>query len=209
MKCSSVRGLIWKGAHALPASCPPTPVPSSFVSSTRSPGGDKHLDRSIWSPPPCWQTSFLSALAWPSGSQKLTWTPQRSTEKHNNILGRRPDITCLPQYPHMTNLIWKTESVRNSSYLASSRDFQTVHRSGYLNALNLAVLAALVPDILHNLLVFFIIQQLLGGHHVHKTQHLGGQTSHLSHGAIQTWHLQCHWGLIYTCLEGQKRVQQG
>lgn len=59
--------------------CTPSPFPSSrHAPSTRNPGGDRRLDRSIWSPPPCWQTSCLSAPAWPSGSQKLMWTPQRS-----------------------------------------------------------------------------------------------------------------------------------
>lgn len=53
------------------------------------------------------------------------------------------------------------------SYLASARHLQAIHRSGDLNALDLAILAALVPDVLHNLLVFLVIQQLLWGHHVH------------------------------------------
>lgn len=90
----------------------------------------------------------------------------------------------------------------NGSYLAGSRHFQAIHRSRYLNAFNLAVLAALIPDVLHNLLILFIIQQLFRGHHVHQTQHLRGQAAHLSHGAVQTWHLQRHWSLVYTRLEG-------
>lgn len=54
-----------------------------------------------------------------------------------------------------------------ASYLASAGHLQAVHRSGDLDALDLAVLAALVPDVLHNLLVLLVIQQLLRGHHVH------------------------------------------
>ncbi|TNN81086.1 hypothetical protein EYF80_008742 [Liparis tanakae] len=65
------------------------------------------------------------------------------------------------------------------SYLASPRHLQAVHRSRYLDALDLAVLAALVLDILYNLLIFFVIQQLFWCHHVHQTQHLSGQATHL------------------------------
>lgn len=53
------------------------------------------------------------------------------------------------------------------SYLASARHLQAIHRSGNLDALHLAVLAALIPDVLHDLLVLLVIQQLFWGHHVH------------------------------------------
>ena len=98
----------------------------------------------------------------------------------------------------------------NGPYLAGAGHLQAVHRSGDLDALDLAVLAALVLDVLYDLLILVIIQQLLGGHHVHQTQHLGGQATHLSHRAVHTRHLQRHWGLIYTRLQGQTgRLGQG
>lgn len=66
------------------------------------------------------------------------------------------------------------------AHLAGPRHLQAVHGSRYLDALDLAVLAAFVPDVLHDLLILFIIQQLLWGHHVHQTQDLSGQATHLS-----------------------------
>lgn len=82
-------------------------------------------------------------------------------------------------------------------YLASTRHLEAVYRPRDLDTLHLAVFAALVPDVFYDLLVFLVIQQLLGGHHVHQTQHLGGDAAHLVHGAVhQARHLQRHWRLV-------------
>lgn len=88
-------------------------------------------------------------------------------------------------------------------YLSSAGHLQAVHWSGDLDALHLAVLAALVSDVLHYLLVLFVVQEFLWCHHVHQTQHLSGHAAHLGDGAVQPWNLQRHWSLVYTRLKGQ------
>lgn len=93
----------------------------------------------------------------------------------------------------------------SSRYLSGAGHLQAVHWSGDLDALHLAVLAALVSDVLHDLLVLFVVQELFGGHHVHQTQHLGGHTAHLGDGAVQPRDLQRHRGLVYTRLGGGER----
>lgn len=91
----------------------------------------------------------------------------------------------------------------SSWYLSGAGHLQAVHWAGDLDTLHLAVLAALVSDVLHYLLVLFVVQELFWCHHVHQTQHLSGHAAHLGDGAVQPWNLQRHWSLVYTRLEGQ------
>lgn len=82
-------------------------------------------------------------------------------------------------------------------YLASPGHLKAIDRPWNLDALHLAVFAALIPDVLYDLLVFLVIQELVRRHHVHQTQHLGGNAAHLGHGAVhQAGNLQRHWHLV-------------
>lgn len=92
------------------------------------------------------------------------------------------------------------------SNLSSARNFQAVYRAWNLDAFDLTVFRALVSDVFHDLLILFIIQQLLWGHHVHQTQYFCGNAAHLSHRAVhETWNLKGNWGLVYTRLQMKER----
>ena len=58
--------------------------------------------------------------------------------------------------------------------LAAAGDLDTWHRAGDLQAANLPVLAALLPDVLQDVLVLLLVGQLLRHHHVQQAQHLRG-----------------------------------
>lgn len=51
--------------------------------STKSLGCGRRQDRNIWSPPLCWQISYLLSLAWLSESHTQTWTPRRSAKQRD------------------------------------------------------------------------------------------------------------------------------
>lgn len=125
-------GWFKNGRYMFPPSLPPSLVFYLQVSSTRSPDGDKHLDRSIWSPPLCWQTSFLSAPAWPSGSQKQTWTPQRSTKKERRKLQWRRVRVCVIQPFSGSNAAVPTLPVPGTSRPSTGRGISMLLTAPYL-----------------------------------------------------------------------------
>ena len=91
-------------------------------------------------------------------------------------------------------------------YLASAGHFHSVHRPWDLDALHLAIFAALLLHVLHDLLILVVIHQLLRHHHVHETQYFCGDPAHLVHWAVhQARDLQRHRRLVYTCLERTRR----
>lgn len=89
------------------------------------------------------------------------------------------------------------------THLSTARHLDTIHGPGDLNGLDQPILAALVPHVLHDLLVLLIIQQLLGQHHIHEAQDLSWVATHLHLGAHQARHLQGHGGLVYGALWGK------
>lgn len=78
-------------------------------------------------------------------------------------------------------------------HLSTAGDFHAVDRSGDLDGADAAVLAALLADVLQDLLVVLVVHQLLGHHHVEKAQHLCGHAGVLQ--PLKSRDLQRHRGL--------------
>lgn len=77
-----------------------------------------------------------------------------------------------------------------SAHLSTAGNLHAVDRSGDLDGAHAAVLAALFPDVLQDLLVVLVVHQLLRHHHVEQAQHLRGHAWVLQ--PLQPRHLQRH-----------------
>lgn len=83
--------------------------------------------------------------------------------------------------------------IERRAHLSTAGDFHTVDGSGDFDGADAAVLAALLADVLQDLLVVFVIHQLLRHHHVEKAQHLRGHARVLQ--PLEPRDLQRHRGL--------------
>lgn len=79
------------------------------------------------------------------------------------------------------------------THLPAAGHLHAVHGPGDLDGAHAAVLAALLADVLQDLLVVLVVHQLLGHHHVEEAQHLGGHSRVLQ--PLQPRDLQRHRGL--------------
>lgn len=79
------------------------------------------------------------------------------------------------------------------THLPAAGHLHAVHGPRDLHGAHAAVLAALLADVLQDLLVVVVVHQLLGHHHVEEAQHLGGQSRVLQ--PLQPRDLQRHRGL--------------
>lgn len=89
----------------------------------------------------------------------------------------------------------KREMTRRAArtHLPAAGHLHAVHGPRDLDGAHAAVLAALLADVLQDLLVVVVVHQLLGHHHVEEAQHLGGQPRVLQ--PLQPGDLQRHRGL--------------
>lgn len=92
-------------------------------------------------------------------------------------------------------------------YLSTAGHLHTIHGPRDLDGLDQPVLAALIPHVLHNLLILLIIQQLLRQHHVHEAQDLSRVAAHLHLRAHQARDLQGHRSLVDGALWGQGQAR--
>lgn len=86
------------------------------------------------------------------------------------------------------------------AHLPTAGHFDAIDGSGDLNGADAAVLAALLSDVLQDLLVVLVVHQLLGHHHVEKAQHLRGHARVLQ--PLEPRDLQHDRGLYDDRLQG-------
>lgn len=152
--------------------------PVSLVGAVRTRVCDTCLDRSIWWPPLCLQTCVRWGLAWLSDSPQRTHTPQRSARQTVGETWRiqvssqdvLPGCTTTDGFNVTCTFILRMQL----AHLPAAGDFHTFDGPGDLDGADTAVLAALLFDVLKDLLVVLIVHQLLGHHHVEEAQHLRG-----------------------------------
>lgn len=89
--------------------------------------------------------------------------------------------------------------------LATARHLNTINRSRDLDGAHGAVLAALLTDVLQDLLIVVIVQQLFRHDHVQQTQHLCRQTQVVNH--LQAWDLKRDGGLYNSGLHGEEALR--
>lgn len=90
------------------------------------------------------------------------------------------------------------------SHLSTAGDFHTIDGPGDLDGADATILAALLADVLQDLLIVLVIHQLLGHHHVEKTQHLRGHARVLQ--PLEPRDLQRHRGLYDGGLRAEEEV---
>lgn len=94
-----------------------------------------------------------------------------------------------------------------SAHLSTAGNLHAVDGSGNLDGAHAAVLAALFPDVLQDLLVVLVVHQLLRHHHVEQAQHLRGHARVLQ--PLQPRHLQRHRRLYDGGLQEDGGVRGG
>lgn len=87
------------------------------------------------------------------------------------------------------------------THLPAAGDLHAVDGPRDLDGAHAAILAALLADVLQDLLIVLIVHKLLGHHHVEETQHFGGQSRVLQ--PLQPRDLQCH-----RCLDDGRLMEE-
>ena len=125
----------------------------------------------IWTPLRGWRRGLCSLEL---TTMILVWV---------EVAGDDNSVRELPAGERVLGLLALAGRTELDEDLAAAGHLHPGHGTGYLDRPDLAVLGALLADVLQDVLVLLLVYQLIGGYHVQETQHLGAlaRTSHASH----------------------------